>query len=160
DTFVYWSNGPHNQVIRMRLSGGSAAEYFTGDGRIAFLALQGTRLFATDYAGQTANGNVVVGPSGGNMSTLIFPGEHGDAGIAVANDTVYWGTSSPNALAFALQVGNVPVTRIPVGGPVDGVAVDPQGLAYFIVGAQTICRLDVGSTQPQTIYDAGAPFGV
>src|SRR5262249_17079207 len=87
-------------------------------------------------------------------------GEHGASGIAVANDTVYWGTSSPNALAFALQVGNVPVTRIPVGGPVDGVAVDPQGVAYFLVGAQTLCRLDVGSTQPQTIYDAGAPFGV
>jgi hypothetical protein len=162
DTYVYWSNGSHNQVVRLKLSGGSAEEYFTGTGRISFLAIQGSKIFASDCpeSGSQPKGNIVVGPASGKMSTLIFPSEPTASGVGVSSNSVYWGTNNPNALAFGLQTGNVPVTRVPMAGSVAGLAVDTQGVAYVLVSAQTIYRLDVGSISPVKIYDAGAPFGL
>jgi len=159
DTYVYWSNGSNNQVVKRPLSGsGGSDQYFTGDGRLSYIVLRGTQLFASDYNASTpGQGSIVVGPSGGTSSMLIFPGETGAAGVGVLNETVYWGTKA--GLAFGRQTGNVGVTRVATEAPVTGLAVDTQGIVYLLVGSQKIFRVVVGSTKPELLYDAGSAFG-
>ncbi len=159
DTNVYWSNGaPGNQIVKRPLAGGASHQYFTGDGRLSYIVLRDTTLFASDYnEGSPGSGSIVVGPQGGTTSMVIFPGEPAAAGVAVLNDNAYWGTSA--GLAFGRQIGNVGVTRIPTEAAVSGIAVDAQGIAYMLVGAQKIFRLVVGSTKPEMLYDAGSAFG-
>ncbi len=159
-TYVYWSNGPNNQVVWKPLAGGAASQYFTGDQRVSFIALSASGVLASDFVSSTdsAPGNIVIGPAAdGVTSTLIYPLVPTAAGVAAFGDVVYWGEAT--ALAFGPIAGNVTPTRIASPGGVGGVAVDAQGNAYFQVGNQTIYELAFGSTTPTLLYDAGAAFG-
>jgi hypothetical protein len=161
-TYVYWSNGPNNNVVRKALSGGTAASYFTGDNRVSYIAVTGSgQVWASDYvAPDASSGAIVVGPSGG-QSTEAYPLQPGESGIALwqTQNTVYWGRS--DGLAFGVQStsGSPPtIIKFPET-PVGGVAVDSAGTVYFIVGDQKIYRLTSGSSSPQLLYDAMTPFG-
>jgi hypothetical protein len=160
-TYVYWSNGPGNQVVRKALSGGTAAApYFSGDNRVSYIAVTGAaQVWASDYvAPDAAAGALVVGPAAGGTSTEIYPLQPGESGVAVLGSTVYWGRS--DVFAFGPQSGNVqPTTIASPGAPVGGVAVDAAGTAYFIVGNQKIYRLRQGSITPELVYGAASPFG-
>jgi hypothetical protein len=170
DSHVYWSNGSANQVVKRSLAGGAPEQYFTGGGRIGYLAQRGGRMFATNYqisgdaaghGGSDWSGYVIYGPYGhnGQESQLIYPGESHAGGIAVVNNTVFWGTSHPHQLAFGDHDGNAQVTRINTDGGVTGVAVDSEKVAYFIVGNRRIFRLQPGADTTEPMYEADAPFG-
>jgi hypothetical protein len=157
DISVYWSNGSGNQLIRKDLPSGSSAQYYTGPGHVAYLSIEATSIWSTDYVDLVHPGNVSVGPTSPSQSTAIYLQEPGAAGVAALADTVYWGRA--DALAFAPQVGNMPVTKIPTASAVGGVAVDAQGTVYFMVGNQQIFRLARGAVTPDPVFDAGSPFG-
>jgi hypothetical protein len=161
-TDVYWSNGPANQVVHKPLPGGTSVEFFTGDGRLAYLAMEGTQIYASDFSGapDAGAGNIVVGPTTGVMSTVVYPLVPGASGVAVLNGTVYWGRSSPNALSFGPEAGNATTTNVDVGGAVTGIAVDSQQVAYLLVDNQKIMKVPYGTNQADLVYDVGTAFGV
>jgi hypothetical protein len=152
---VYWSNGGHNQVVVRPQAGGQPQEYFSGGGRVSFLAPgdSGT-LWATDFPdpidSTTSSGEVIVGPSpGGTSSNAIYTGEPGAAGVAMWNGNVYWGT--PNGIAFGPVAGNATIYRIQ-SPPVAGLAVDSTGVVYFLAGGQNLYRYNTGDTTPTSVY--------
>ncbi len=158
DTYLYWSNGPKNQIVRRTLAGGASAQYFTGDQQLSYIVLDGTNLWASDYVAGATSGNLVVGPNG-SSSLLVYPGETEAAGVGLYSGSVYWGRASPGSVSFAPTAGNVAVTRVPTSAAVTGLALDSIGTAFFIVGDQQIFRLLQGGNTPQLLYDASTPFG-
>ncbi len=162
DTYIYWSNGKNNQVVKRAIAGGLPAQYFSGGSRLAYIVMRGTTIFATDFLDSptAAAGNIVYGPIG-TSSMVIYPGVTHAAGIGVLNATVFWGRSNPDALVFGPDTGNAVITTVPSpGGAVTGVAVDANKVAYFIAGNQRIYRLPRNSTTPEKIYEAPSAFGV
>ena len=95
DTYLYWSNGQNNQVVRKTLDGGASAQYFSGDGQVSYIVLDGTNVWATDYVANATSGNIVVGPVG-TSSSNIYPSETQAAGVGVYSGSVYWGRASPS----------------------------------------------------------------
>jgi len=165
-TYIYWSNGQNNQVIRRPRSGGQPQEYFTGGGRLSFLTPgDGATIWATDFAdpsdlGGVSAGEVVVGPSsgGGTASNAIYTAQAGAAGVAVYNGNVYWGM--PDGLAFGSLTGNAMIYHVTsIETPVAGVAVDTAGVAYFLAGNQSLYRYATGTAGPAPMYRAPRPFG-
>ena len=165
-TYVYWSNGQNNQVIRRLRSGGQPQEYFTGGGRLSFLTPgDGATIWATDFAdpsdlGGVSAGEVVVGPSGGGgtASNAIYTAQTGAAGVAVYNGNVYWGM--PDGIAFGSVAGNALIYRIASPEvPVAGVAIDTAGVAYFLAGNQSLYRYVTGDKAPTRMYKAPRVFG-
>ena len=160
DTSVYWSNGKNNQIVKRDLAGGTAAQYFSGGGRLAYLTLEGTTIFASDYSDTaTAPGEVLYGPGNGVSSNVAYTGQSAAAGVAHADTTLYWGTGNPDQLNFGPDHGSATVTTIAMEAAVTGVAIDAQKTVYFIVGNQKVYRLLHGSISPLMIYDAGKSFG-
>lgn len=158
DTYLYWSNGPKNQIVRRTFSGGTSAQYFTGDQQLSYIFLDGTSLWASDYVAGSTSGNLVVGPSG-TSSQLIYPGETQAAGVGLYSGSVYWGRGSPGSVSSGPTGGNATITRVPTSASVTGLALDAAGTAYFIVGDQQIFQLAQGSNTPDLLYDEGTPFG-
>jgi hypothetical protein len=163
-TNVYWSNGANNQVVTRPQSGGQPQQYFTGGGRISFLAagVAGT-IWASDFpdpfdANSSSSGEVIVGPSGGGTSSnAIYTGQTEAAGVAMFNGNVYWGM--PNGLAFGPVTGNATITTItPPEMPVAGVAVDSAGVVYFVAG-QSLYSYVTGATTVTFVYGETQPFG-
>jgi hypothetical protein len=156
-TNVYWTNGGHNQVVVRPLSGGPPQEYFSGGGRVSFMAPGGgATIWATDFPDPSdtnpmSSGEVIVGPSGGGTSSnAIYTGEPGAAGVAMYNGNVYWGT--PSGIAFGPLAGNAMIYRISSPEtPVAGLAVDPTGIVYFLAG-QSLYRYDTGALSPVLVY--------
>jgi hypothetical protein len=167
DSFVYWSNGVNNRVVRRGRSDDTPEEYFTGSGNIGYIVLtggqsdQGALVFATGYSPdeQSDKNEVINGPLDGqfHQSELIYPSEARASGISVVSNTAFWG--GQGKLNFGPDTGNADITRVPVDGTVTGVAVDGKKTAYFIVDDQKIYRLPRGSNTPEPIYQAEAPFG-
>jgi hypothetical protein len=166
-TYVYWSNGKYNQVVR-RLRSGAAQpqQYFTGGGRVSFLTFgAASHIWVTDFPdpsdpGASSAGEVIVGPAlGGSASNAIYTGEPGAAGVAVYNANVCWGT--PHGLAFGSLIGNGTITRIMTSPdmPVSGVAIDAQGTAYFLAGNQSLYRLVNLANAPERIFTETRAFG-
>jgi hypothetical protein len=157
-TNVYWTNGGHNQVVVRPQSGGQPQEYFSGGGRVSFLAPgDGATLWATDFpdpsdSNPMSSGEVIVGPSaGGTSSNAIYTGEAGAAGVAMYNGNVYWGT--PNGIAFGPLAGNATIYRIDSPEkPAAGLAVDAHGVVYFLAGGQSLYRYNTGDTTPTRVY--------
>jgi hypothetical protein len=168
DTFVFWSNGPGNQVIRRPLAGGQPQQYFTGGGRVSFLAFgTGATIWATDFAEPPASaaGEVIVGPTGtGTSSNAIYNAEIGASGVAVNGGYVYWGSSdlrSAASLNFGPLTGGATINRIlSPEQPVGGVAVDAQGTAYFLAGNGSLYRYATGAAAPQLMYKGTSAFGM
>lgn len=165
DSYVYWSDGSGNRVIRKpRQDGGPAAEYFSGDIRVSFLALDGEQVWATDFldSPEAGAGNVVVGPTdGGTTSTEVYPNPDGPTGVAVAAGIVYWGRARRSTLAFGPVAGNVIPTEVTSpGGMVAGVAVDAAQTVYFLAGGQQVFRLPSTSNTAQSMYVESTVFGV
>jgi hypothetical protein len=160
-TYLYWSDGAQNQVVRRPLDGGAAAQYFTGPGHVSFIALDGTDVWATDYfaSAKPSDGTVIVGPAMGPTSTVIYQFQPGASGVAVQGGTVYWGLARGDALAYGPLAGNTTATLVPVNGAVGGVAVDAQNTVFFL-GGQSVYRVRNLSGQAETIYSATAPFGL
>jgi hypothetical protein len=165
-TNVYWSNGGNNQVVVRPQSGGQAREFFSGGGRVSFLAPgNDTTIWATDFAdpsdsNATGSGEVIVGPSaGGTSSNAIYTGQAGAAGVAMYNGNVYWGT--PQGISFGSVAGNATIYQIASPEtPVAGLAVDATGMVYFLGGNQSLYRYETGATTPVRIYqEARGPFG-
>jgi hypothetical protein len=156
-TNVYWSNGGNNQVVVRPLSGGQPQQYFSGGGRVSFLAPgDNATIWATDFPDPSDNnpmssGEVIVGPMpGGTSSNAIYTSEPGAAGVAMYNGNVYWGT--PSGIAFGSVAGNAMIYRISSPEtPVAGLAVDPTGIVYFLAG-QSIYRYVTGGTMPTAVY--------
>jgi hypothetical protein len=157
-TNVYWSNGGHNQVVVRPQSGGQPQEYFSGGGRVSFLAPgDSATLWATDFpdpsdSNPMSSGEVIVGPSGGGTSSnAIYTGEAGAAGVAMYNGNVYWGT--PSGIAFGPLAGNAMIYRISSPEtPVAGLAVDSMGVVYFLAGGQSLYRYNTGDVTPRRVY--------
>jgi hypothetical protein len=177
DLFVYWSNGPGNQVLRMPRAGGQPQQYFTGGGRVSFLAFgtgldAGSRaatIWATDFAEPPASaaGEVIVGPTGaGTSSNAIYNAEIGASGVAANGGYVYWGSSDPRSAAslnFGPLTGGATINRIASPErPVGGVAVDAQGTAYFLAGNGSLYRYSTGAgaVAPQVMYRGTSAFGM
>jgi hypothetical protein len=164
-TNVYWTNGQHNQVVTRPQSGGQPQEYFTGGGRVSFLAPgDGATLWATDFPDPSdgnppSSGEVIVGPSpGGTSSNAIYTGEPGAAGVAMYNGNVYWGT--PNGIAFGSVTGNATIYRIASPEtPVAGLAVDSTGVVYFLAGNQGLYRYVTGAQSAALVYRETQPLG-
>jgi hypothetical protein len=153
---VYWSNGAHNQVVVRPQSGGQPQEYFSGGGRVSFLAPgAGTTLWATDFpdpsdSNPASSGEVIVGPSGGGTSSnAIYTAEPMAAGVAMYNGNVYWGT--PGGIAFGSVAGNATIYRIP-SPAVAGLAVDSAGVVYFLAGGESLYRYVTGATTSAIVY--------
>jgi hypothetical protein len=159
DTYLYWSNGPKNQIVRQPLAGGASSPYFTGDQQLSYIVLDGTNLWATDYVAGATSGNIVVGPSASGSSMLIYPSETQAAGIGVYSGSVYWGRAAPNTISAGLTGGGTNITRVATAGPVTGMAIDAAGTTYFLSGNQQVYRLVQAGSMPELLYDAGAPFG-
>jgi hypothetical protein len=160
DNYLYWSNGPSNQVVRKPLSGGSSAPYFTGDQQVSYIVLDGTNLWVTDYVAGATSGNIGYGPSSTSSSMLIYPGEAQAAGVGVYSGSVYWGRASPGSVSVGPKGGSTTmIARVPTAGSVTGLAVDAAGTTYFLSGNQQVYRLAFGATMPELLYDAGTPFG-
>jgi hypothetical protein len=167
ETNVYWSNGGNNKVVTRPQSGGQpAAQYFSGGGRVSFLAPgEGATIWATDFpdpsdSNATSSGEVIVGPnSGGTSSNAIYTGQQGAAGVGMYNGNVYWGT--PGGIAFGSVAGNATVYSIPSPEtPVAGLAVDSTGVVYFLAGNQSLYRYDTGAASPVFVYkEAQGMFG-
>jgi hypothetical protein len=164
-THVYWTNGRNNQVVSRSLSGGQPQQYFSGGGRVSFLAPgEGATLWATDFPdpsdpGATASGEVVVGPmDGGTSSNAIYNGQAGAAGVAEYNGNVYWG--APDGLAFGSVTGTATIYRITSPEtPVAGVAVDSTGVVYFLAGNQSLYRYVTGATSAARVFKETQAFG-
>ena len=164
-TNVYWTNGGNNEVVTRPLSGGQPQLYFSGGGRVSFLAAgEGATLWATDFAdpsdpGATASGEVIVGPSaGGTSSNAIYTGQMEASGVAVYNGNVYWGAS--DGLAFGSVMGNGTIFHVDsTETPVAGVAVDSTGMAYFLAGNQSLYRYMTGAPSAVRVYQETMPFG-
>lgn len=155
-TSVYWSNGGNNQVVVRSQSGGQAQEYFSGGGRVSFLAPgDSATIWATDFpdpsdTNPASSGEVIVGPSGGGTSSnAIYTGEPMAAGVAMYNGNVYWGT--PSGIAFGSVAGNATIYRIS-SPAVAGLAVDSAGVVYFLAGGQSLYRYVTGATTPAVVY--------
>jgi hypothetical protein len=155
-TNVYWSNGGNNQVVVRPQTGGQPQEYFSGGGRVSFLAPgANATIWATDFpdpadSNPASSGEVIVGPSpGGTSSNAIYTGEPMAAGVGMYNGNVYWGT--PNGLAFGSVVGNGMIYRIP-SPAVAGLAVDSTGKVYFLAGGQSLYRFATGDTTATLVY--------
>jgi len=160
-TYVYWSNGQNNQAIRMQ-RGGRPQQYFTGGGRVSFLAFgNAATVWATDFADPPSSGagEIIVGPSGaGTASNAIYTAEVGASGVAVYRGNVYWGNSS--GLNFGPLAGNARINRImSPERPVGGVAVDAQGTAYFLAGNRSLYRYATGAAAPTFMYAETSAFG-
>jgi hypothetical protein len=165
-TSVYWSNGGNNQVVVRPQSGGQAMEYFSGGGRVSFLAAgAGATLWGTDFpdpsdSSATGSGEVIVGPSaGGTSSNAIYTGQPGAAGVAMYNDNVYWGT--PAGISFGSVAGNATIYKIASPEtPVAGLAVDATGQVYFLAGSRSLYGYKTGATSPVLVYqEKQGPFG-
>jgi hypothetical protein len=161
-TYVYWSNGGNNQVVRKQLPSGQSQPYFSGGGRISFLtAGSAATLWATDFADPptVSFGEVIVGPApNSSSSNAIYTSESGASGVAIFGGTVFWGTS--DALKSGPLTGSVtPNITMSPEMPVGGVAVDTQGTAYFLAGNQKVYRLTKGTAVPQSIYEENTAFG-
>jgi hypothetical protein len=155
-TNVYWSNGGHNQVVVRPQSGGQPQEYFSGGGRVSFLAPgDSATIWATDFpdpsdTNPASSGEVIVGPSGGGTSSnAIYTGQAMAAGVAMYSGNVYWGT--PNGIAFGSVAGNAMIYRIS-SPAVAGLAVDSAGVVYFLAGGQSLYRYVTGATTPILVY--------
>ena len=159
DAYVYWSNGPKNQVVRKPIAGGVSAPYFTGDQQVSYIVLDGTNLWATDYVAGATSGNIVIGPSATSSSMLIYPGETQAAGLGVFSGSVYWGRASPGSVSGGPVGGNATITRVMTAGRVTGLAIDSAGTTYFLSDNQQMYRLVQAGSTPELLYDAGAPFG-
>jgi hypothetical protein len=161
--YVYWSTGSGNQVVRKQLPDGGAAPYYNGDTRVSFLALDGTDVWATDYSDgttQTNLGNVIMGPSSDASlnSSVLYPGQAHASGVAVYASNVFWGRS--DALVYGVKMGMQSPNRIPSpGGAIGGVAADPSGNIYFLVGGQALWRVVQGGTRPELFFMEEQPFG-
>jgi hypothetical protein len=156
-TYYYWSNGPNNQVVRKAISGGTSAQYFTGDNYVSYIALEGSNVWASDYQAGSTGGNIVVGPAAGSQSMLVFPSETQAAGVANYSGSTYWGR--PTSVSFAQEQGNVAITRVTTAGQVTGLAIDGSGTVYFLSGNQQIYKLPLGAATPALVYDVGSSFG-
>jgi hypothetical protein len=158
--YVYWSNGQNNQAIRMQ-RGGQPEQYFTGGGRVSFLAFgNAATIWATDFADPPSigAGEIIVGPSGGTSSNAIYTAEVGASGVAVYGGNVYWGNSV--GLNFGPLAGNARINRImSPERPVGGVAVDAQGTAYFLAGNRSLYRYATGAAVPTFMYGETSAFG-
>lgn len=155
-TNVYWSNGGNNQVVVRPQSGGQPQEYFSGGGRVSFLAPGGgATLWATDFPDPAdtnpgSSGEVIVGPSGGGTSSnAIYTGQPMAAGVAVYSGNVYWGT--PSGLAFGSVAGNAMIYTI-ASPAVAGLAVDSTGVVYFVAGGQSLYSYVTGATSAVPVY--------
>jgi hypothetical protein len=157
-TNVYWSNGENNQVVVRSQVGGQAQEYFSGGGRVSFLSFQSpgdsSSIWATDYDPSGGSlGEVIVGPNpGGTSSSAIYNGQPGAAGVAVYNGTnVYWGT--PSGIAFGPLTGGANMSTIACASPqpVAGVAVDGEGVVYFLAGS-SLYRYEIGAASAMVVY--------
>jgi hypothetical protein len=163
-TYVYWSNGSHNQVVRKQLPNGTAGEYFTGPGRVSFLTLDGTGdVYATDFDPSRigAAGFVVQGPVGGGpTSTVCYGAQPTPSGVATFDGMVFWGNASADVLRSGPYAGNVPPWEVSTPGPVSGVAIDSHGTVYLIANEQQILRLQRAATQTEAVFTAPGPFGM
>jgi hypothetical protein len=155
-TNVYWTNGGHNQVVVRPQAGGPPQEYFSGGGRVSFLASgAGATLWATDFPDPAdtnpgSSGEVIVGPSGGGTSSnAIYTGQAMAAGVAMYNGNVYWGT--PDGIAFGTVAGNSTIYRIS-SPAVAGLAVDSAGVVYFLAGGESLYRYVTGATSATSVY--------
>jgi hypothetical protein len=153
---VYWSNGGNNQVVVRPQSGGQPQQYFSGGGRVSFLAPgAGATIWATDFPDPAdtnpgSSGEVIVGPNpGGTSSNAIYTAEAMAAGVAMYNGNVYWGT--PSGIAFGSVVGNGTIYRISAPA-VAGLAVDSAGVVYFLAGGRSLYRYLTGGTTPAVVY--------
>jgi len=153
---VYWTNGGHNQVVVRPQAGGAPQQYFSGGGRVSYLAAgAGVTLWATDFPDPAdtnpgSSGEVIVGPNpGGTSSNAIYTNEAMAAGVAMYSGNVYWGT--PGGLAFGTVVGNSTIYRIPAPA-VSGLDVDPAGVVYFLAGGQDLYRYVTGATSGTRVY--------
>jgi hypothetical protein len=162
---VYWSSGGQNQVVSRPQSGGQPQQYFTGGGRVSFLAAgEGATFWATDFPDPSdpaaaGSGEVIVGPGpAGTSSNAVYTGQAGAAGVATYNGNVYWGT--PEGIAFGAATGNTTIYRIPSPEvPVAGVAVDSMGVVYFLGGNQSLYRYVTGADTVSRVYGEAQPFG-
>jgi hypothetical protein len=158
DAYVYWSNGPMNQVVRQPRDGGASSQYFTGDQQVSYIVLEGTTVWLTDYVAGATSGNVSYGPFNGPQSQLVYPSEKQAAGVANYAGSVYWGT--PATLSIGPEPGNATIVRVPTPGQVTGLAIDAAGTAYFLSGNHDVYRLPQGASSPLLVYATpGAAFG-
>jgi hypothetical protein len=162
-TNIYWSNAENNQVVVRSQMGGQAQEYFSGGGRVSFLSFQspgdGSSIWATDYdPSGGSSGEVLVGPKpGGTSSSAIYSGQTGAAGVAVYNGNVYWGT--PSGIAFGPLTYNANISTIASPEPVAGVAVDGEGIVYFLAGS-SLYRYETGAAGATFVYQETQDAGV
>ena len=166
-TNVYWSNGENNQVVVRSQMGGLPREYFSGGGRVSFLSFaspgDGSSIWATDFVDPYdpsggSSGEVIVGPSpGGTSSNAIYTGQPGAAGVAVYNENVYWGT--PSGIAFGPVTGGANISTIASPQPVVGVAVDVEGIVYFLAGS-SLYRYEPGVASATFVYQETQDAGV
>ncbi len=163
---IYWSNGP--TVIRKPWSGGASASFFNGL-RLAYLAAQGdpsdggTQIWASDYSppdSGAAGADILFGPIDPATSEYLYEGEPGASGVAVYEDTVFWGTAtSEGYIGYGPKVGKAARKTIAAGGPVTGLAIDAAGTLYFLVSDQYVYRLPSAGGSPALVYDAGEAIG-
>jgi hypothetical protein len=158
DAYVYWSNGPKNQVVRQPLDGGASAQYFSGDQQTSYIVLEGATVWLTDYVAGATSGNVSYGPFAGTQSQLVYPSEKQAAGVASYGGSVYWGT--PTTVSIGPEPGNATIVRVPSPAQVTGLAVDGAGATYFLSGNHDVYRLPLGASTPLLVYSPpGAAFG-
>jgi len=158
DAYLYWSNGPNNQVVRQPRDGGASAQYFTGDQQVSYIVLEGTTVWLTDYVAGATGGNVSYGPFNGAQSQLVYPSEKQASGVANYAGSVYWGT--PTTVSIGPEPGNATIVRVPTPAQVTGLAIDAAGTTYFLSGNHDVYRLPQGASSPLLVYASpGAAFG-
>jgi hypothetical protein len=158
-TYVYWSNGTGNEVVRKPLGGGSSEPFFDGPQFLGYLVQVGSTFYVTGSDASSSSFSIVTGPMGGMQSNAIYTSLPPLRGIAVANDVIYWGQSDGLWSATVMANLNQKPSKMDVGGAASGVAVDASGTLYFLVDDQKLMTLAPGFANPSMLYDAGSSFG-
>jgi hypothetical protein len=153
ETFVYWSELTKNQVFRKPIAGGAKEPIgIGGPGQAAFLALEGTQIYVSDFR-----------PDFGSIATdkVLFHEMDTIAGLAVKDGIVYWGLQTMGKImagpATGDAIGTVAVDAVR-GRPM-GVAVDEDSI-YWIEDGQRIMQAPKrGGASPVLLYESPQAFG-
>ena len=158
DVSLYWTEYSAN-VVRSRplLGGNSAANYFTGAGHAAYLAMADNgHLLLTDY--NTTIAAVVYGPTSIAVANDQKPPA---SGIAYCSSVVYWAYGQPSYIATSDPMGNARNNRYytpPDAVTITGLACDDTNL-YWIANNRSIQWIDlVEKLANPPLYTADVAF--
>ncbi len=158
-THLYWSERAANVVFRKPLSGSNRAkqEVVRGAGTAAYLAVSNETAYVTDYRKDQPTVGSVTWNGSDAQEGVLYANQALCAGIAVANDKLYWAHGLDGVLVTGPLAGGQYSNILTGAGSVTGIAVD-ESYVYWIADNQRVMRAKLDGTNSEPLYEATLPF--